>query len=69
MTDSKGLKVFNTIDALNYAAAEFFVTTAQKAIAARGNFIVCLSGGETPKALYELLAELPFREQICWKNT
>ena len=34
--------------------------------AAKGIFSLVLSGGNTPKALYELLASAPFRTQIDW---
>ena len=32
-------------------------------------FYVCLSGGSTPKRLYERLAQSPYREQFPWANT
>jgi 6-phosphogluconolactonase len=40
-------------------ASQFFVQRASEAIAARGLFRVALSGGSTPRALYERLATLP----------
>jgi 6-phosphogluconolactonase len=50
------------------AAAQFFVQRAQEAIAARGRFTVALSGGSTPKAMFTLLAQGPFAEQVDWAN-
>ncbi len=38
-------------------AAEEFVRQANDAISKRGRFTVALSGGSTPKALYQLLVE------------
>ena len=55
-------------DALAREAAQRFVAAASAAIAARGRFTVALSGGSTPKALFALLAEAPYRDQIAWGN-
>ena len=38
----------------------------RQAIAARGRFSVALSGGSSPKKLYELLASPAYREQVPW---
>lgn len=35
---------------------------------ASGKFSVCLSGGSTPKALYELLASEPLRDAVPWQR-
>jgi 6-phosphogluconolactonase len=32
----------------------------------RGRFAICLSGGSTPRRLYQLLAEAPYREAMPW---
>jgi 6-phosphogluconolactonase len=52
------------------AAAEYFVSQSAKAVAERGSFTVALSGGSTPKALYELLASPSesFRDKIPWPD-
>src|SRR5205807_8375702 len=34
--------------------------------AARGRFTVALSGGPTPRRLFQILAEVPFRDQVDW---
>lgn len=60
------VEVFNDAAELNRAAAELFARTAGEAIAARGVFHVVLSGGETPRPLYELLASEPYRNRIDW---
>ncbi|MEP7290012.1 MAG: 6-phosphogluconolactonase [Chloroflexota bacterium] len=54
--------------ALAQQAAQHFVDTARAAIAQHGRFAVALSGGSTPKALYQLLAEPPYRDQVAWAN-
>jgi 6-phosphogluconolactonase len=49
-------------------AARRFVEAASAAIAARGRFVVALSGGSTPKALFQLLATAPYRDEIDWSR-
>ncbi|HEX4046956.1 MAG TPA: 6-phosphogluconolactonase [Elusimicrobiota bacterium] len=51
--------------ALAAAAAEDFAKTAESST---GPFRVALSGGETPKALYMLLATAPYRDRISWSR-
>ena len=63
------LKVFQTIDALNQAAAKFIIDIANKAIAERGKFAISLSGGQTPMELYSLLAQTPYCNELPWKDT
>lgn len=48
---------FASLDELSIAAADAFCRCAGEAIEARGVFRVSLSGGSTPKRLYELLAK------------
>ena len=60
------LRVFPTLADLTRAAAETFVTMGEQAIARQGRFTVALSGGSTPRPLYELLAGEPFRSQLDW---
>jgi 6-phosphogluconolactonase len=50
-------------EALARHAAEFVVTTLA---ATQDEARVCLSGGATPKRLYELLASPPFRDRLPW---
>jgi 6-phosphogluconolactonase len=38
------------------------------AAASHGRFAICLSGGSTPRRLYQLLAESPFRERMPWQR-
>lgn len=61
-----GVVVVDTADALTRMAARKFLTFARYAIKRGGRFTVALSGGSTPKALYELLALPPFRDQVEW---
>ncbi len=53
---------------LNHAVAQYWVDRAAHAIAARGEFHVALSGGTTPRALYECLASVEFVTRIAWQH-
>lgn len=60
------LRVFDDSSMLAVAAAEAFATSAAQAVASRGRFLVTLSGGSTPQALFSLLATPPYRTEIEW---
>jgi 6-phosphogluconolactonase len=64
------IQIFPNPEELARAAAEYFVARCREAVKAHGSFTVALSGGSTPRLLFELLADLnqPFREQIAWSN-
>jgi 6-phosphogluconolactonase len=62
------LDVLPTATALAQAAADNFVSLAQKAIAAKGQFNVALTGGTTPGETYQLLASETFAAQIDWSR-
>ncbi len=55
-------------EALSRSAADLVVATIQAAAAAKGAVSVALSGGSTPRRLYTLLGEAPWRERIEWKR-
>jgi 6-phosphogluconolactonase len=63
------VKVFQTIDTLNIAAANLIIEIANKAIKERGRFLISLSGGQTPVQLYSLLTQPFFSNQIPWEKT
>ena len=50
------------------AAAERFVQYSQEAITNHGRFSVALSGGNTPKRVYELLTTERFRNRVEWSS-
>ena len=60
-----GVTVLEDAAAVARAAASLFVDAAREAIAARGRFVVALSGGSTPKATFDLLAR-EHRDAIDW---
>lgn len=51
------IDVFETAEMLAAAAGELFFELAHKAIAERGRFNALLSGGSTPRAVYQWLAK------------
>ena len=65
---SRMVLVWNDVDALSMAAAHFFVTECNRCIQKNGKFVVALSGGNTPKKLYELLASPAFTRNIPWRR-
>jgi 6-phosphogluconolactonase len=72
VSDAEGsgrLLVFPDPAALARAAADDFLRRASDAVAARGRFTVALSGGTTPRRLYELLAGEPYRSRVPWEKT
>jgi 6-phosphogluconolactonase len=46
--------------------AGFFIKAGNEAIANHGRFSVSLSGGSSPKKLYELLASPAYKDQLDW---
>jgi 6-phosphogluconolactonase len=60
------LGTFEDAAALSRAAGAEFVALAMAAIDARGRFTVALSGGSTPRRLYEMLATPPLRDAVDW---
>ena len=51
------------------AAADRVVAAAASSIGARGRFTFALSGGSTPRALFELLASEAYRSRVDWART
>lgn len=59
-------EVFDDPAALAEAAAARVGAIAEAAVAERGRFTVALSGGATPRALFEKLAAPPWRDRLPW---
>jgi 6-phosphogluconolactonase len=62
-------RVYNNSGTLARAAAERIAQIAEHALSARGRFIVCLAGGSTPRATYEVLAAPEYGAMIDWTQT
>lgn len=63
------LNICSNLEELVRRLAERIVVIARESIQDHGQFTIALSGGKTPEALYKLLAEEPYRNEIKWKKT
>ena len=61
-------KIYTSVAALSAAAAEWIAKLSKQAIQERGVFTIALSGGSTPRTLYELLAK-DYRTTMDWNHT
>jgi len=62
------IRVLSDAGELAAAAAELIVGQSERAIADRGSFHIALSGGNTPKVLYELLASDAYLDEVDWPH-
>ena len=60
------IAVYPDTDILSCEAAQYIIRIAQESISTHGNFMIALSGGSTPKKLYSLLGDEPYRSQMNW---
>lgn len=60
------LNIFSKEDEVLTAMAVHFINIADKAISDNGIFNVSLSGGSSPKKLYEMLASSAYNEKVDW---
>jgi len=60
------IAVYPDANALSQAAAQYVVQVANESIVSHGRFTIALSGGSTPRKLFALLANEPYRSQINW---
>jgi 6-phosphogluconolactonase len=62
------IQILPDLEAVSSAAAELLANEAREAVRDHGQFSLVLSGGHTPRRLYELLSSDPFRGQISWER-
>ncbi|MDB5276288.1 MAG: pgl [Ferruginibacter sp.] len=60
------INIYKTEDEVLNSLANYFVIVANQAITANGKFTVALSGGNSPKKLYQLLSSQAYKEQVQW---
>ena len=57
------VEVAADLEALAHCAAEWITNLAADS---RDRFAICLSGGSTPRRLYQLLGDAPYRDRLPW---
>ena len=62
------INIFKTEEEVIENLALYFFTVARHAIAESGKCSVALSGGNSPKKLYELLSSPAFKDKIEWQK-
>ncbi|HHZ87422.1 MAG TPA: 6-phosphogluconolactonase [Chromatiaceae bacterium] len=68
MTEYRKIQILTDADQVSRVAAEQFVELARRAHAEDRDFFVALSGGSTPKRMYEYLAEADSRDAVNWER-
>jgi 6-phosphogluconolactonase len=68
MADRASIHVLRDAGEVAAALADAIVDAGNAAMADRGTFRVALSGGSTPRAAYELLAQDPRRNALSWSD-
>ncbi|HLK30857.1 MAG TPA: 6-phosphogluconolactonase [Puia sp.] len=62
------LHISKTADEFNHKVADWIVNCIAETLKTKDRFTLVLSGGNTPKVLYQLLSATPYREKIDWKK-
>lgn len=68
MSQAPAIHTFTDAQELTRAAAGLFLEVGKQAIAEWSRFLVALSGGSTPKALYSILASDKYAQQLDWSK-
>jgi 6-phosphogluconolactonase len=68
-TKANNLFVYPDLDALSQAAALLFLELALTSVAQHGRVQAALSGGSTPRRLFQLLARQPYQTAVPWAHT
>lgn len=67
-TPKAAIRVYSGPEELALKAARSLARLADQYVLGCGRFSVALSGGSTPRAMFELLAAEPFRETVPWSS-
>ncbi|MPT31652.1 MAG: 6-phosphogluconolactonase [Chryseobacterium sp.] len=60
------ITIFDDLDTLYRKAADRFAELSERSIQKHGKFVVALSGGSSPKAIFNLLATPEYADKIEW---
>lgn len=66
--EDQKLSIFKTAEKLAAGAADKFIQVANESLHQSERFSVALAGGKTPRRVYELLADEPFKNLIDWSR-
>lgn len=62
------IEVFNRSEELFKKAAEKIIAIGHEAVQSKGRFTLVLSGGNTPKGVYSVLASAEFKNELPWNK-
>jgi 6-phosphogluconolactonase len=62
------LHISKDIEALSRSFADWLVIYVKEVLAKQDRFTIALSGGSTPKKLYQLLTSDSYKKQIAWEQ-
>ncbi|MCK4950924.1 MAG: 6-phosphogluconolactonase, partial [Gammaproteobacteria bacterium] len=62
------IRILDDSDDLAHVVAKRWVELADQAIAQSGSFNVALSGGSSPRKLFQLLAQPEYSKQVQWQK-
>ncbi len=68
MANKPEIRIFDNLEQLSWAAATRFEEQARVKVIDKKPFCAALSGGSTPKMLYELLSSPTFGGRVRWTN-
>jgi 6-phosphogluconolactonase len=64
----KSIHTYKTVQEVISAIADYVVDVAEEAITLNGEFNIALSGGSSPKKLYEMLSSTDYKNRIEWNK-
>ncbi len=62
------LNVFKDLKTLGRSLAEWIVADILRTLKQKDRYNLVLSGGNTPKGLYKILSEAPFKDKVQWEK-
>ncbi len=62
------LRLYDTLETLSIEAAKIISDLIKETLKKQEIFTLALSGGHSPKRLYEILGEMPYMETIKWNR-
>lgn len=60
--------IFDDVEMVCKAAADYITALSKKTIHQKGKCCIALSGGNTPRKLFELMSLPPYSNSLDWKN-